>query len=108
MTTSISSPLAFGGCPTFFRALCREGSRGGSASYFGAGHELMRHTERLVPYGAEEDEWETELETLALLVEQEDDEAILAWFVDHYPKCMHLVPKRRRESFLKGVYAMAE
>jgi hypothetical protein len=33
-----------------------------------------------------------------------DDEAVLGWFDCHYPKCMALVPPRRREQFLAGVY----
>jgi len=108
MQTTLSPRLAFRGCPTFFRALCSEARRGGLASYVGAGHELMRHVERLAPYCADDDDWDAEVEKLNSLVEQEDDQAVLTWFVDHYPKCMQLVPKRRRESFLAGVYAMAE
>jgi hypothetical protein len=34
-----------------------------------------------------------------------DDDAILAWFDRNYAACMTLVPTRRREQFLAGVYA---
>jgi hypothetical protein len=37
-----------------------------------------------------------------------DDRAIVQWFCIHYPKCMALVPTRRRySSFVSGVYDAA-
>jgi hypothetical protein len=40
--------------------------------------------------------------------EAEDDEGVLAWFDRELPRCMALMPRRRRPQFLKGVYAMFE
>jgi len=28
---------------------------------------------------------------------------VIAWFMDHYPRCMALVPSRRCEQFVAGV-----
>jgi hypothetical protein len=39
---------------------------------------------------------------LAGAIESGDDGGILAWFDDHYPRCMSLIPGRRRGQFLAG------
>jgi hypothetical protein len=36
-----------------------------------------------------------------------DDGAVLAWFDRWVPRCMTLVPRRRRQIFLQGVYRYA-
>jgi hypothetical protein len=52
----------------------------------------------------EEDEWAERLEELSTLIWQGSDEDVLAWFDRWLPRCKALVPRRRRQSFLKGVY----
>ena len=41
------------------------------------------------------------------IVQPPDDARVLAWFDRHLPRCMALVPRRRRWSFLAGVYRVA-
>lgn len=97
----------FRGVPTFFRACCREASRGGKHSYEEAGHELARHCDNL------HDEPEAVMgELLTLLNDaakwyQRTDaahQAVLAWFDREFPKCMALIPARRRDQFVRGVF----
>ena len=38
------------------------------------------------------------------LIDDPDDEAVLRWFCDWLPRCMELVPPKRRQAFLSGVY----
>jgi hypothetical protein len=107
MQGSIDHPAVFRAIPTFFRALCYDARRGGSASYSGAGHELYRHAEGLL-YGGDWEEQHTERQRLDDLVEAGDDAAVIRWFELHFPNCMKLVPRRRRQAFLTGVYRFAE
>lgn len=37
------------------------------------------------------------------LLAKEDSQAVWAWFKRYFPKCMELVPARRREQFVAGV-----
>jgi hypothetical protein len=67
----------------------------------------MRHVRELDPYDADPDEWDAECDRLDQLLQQGDSQAVLRWFLDRYPRCMALVPRRRRASFLKGVRDMA-
>lgn len=101
-------PAKFGGVPSFFRALCSEASRGGSMGYARAGYELARHADNLAPDVSEMSEWLPEVEKLNSLCESDDRAGIYAWFVQHYPRCMELVPSRRREQFVDGVLSAAE
>lgn len=100
----------FTGVPTFFRACCRDAARanswGHACGYDHPGHEFGRHLAGyLVPYSVELDEWHDIVHRdLAPLIEARDDAAVIAWLVAHYPKCMALVPKRRRGNFLRGFY----
>ena len=103
-----STGAVFSGVPSFFRACCRDASYGGSLGYEHAGHELCRHVSRLSPYHIEDCDWEIECDGLDQQIEAGDREGVLAWFVAHYPRCMALVPCRRRRSFIRGVFAMAE
>ena len=101
------------GVPTFFRALCAEARRGGEWGYSRAGHELARHLGSELPYDLEPEEWQEELNELAALLqpdnpEDREREAVLAWFREHYPKCVELVPPRGRRKFVEGVYRAAD
>ena len=101
------SSCSFLGVPTYFRACCHEASRGGDIGYDHPGRELMRHAEGEEPYTADHDDWLDRCNSLYELIRQRDDRAVLQWFVDHFPRCMALVPRRRRQTFLRGVYSMA-
>jgi hypothetical protein len=92
------------GVPGFFRACCREASRGGLFGYDHPAHELCRALVRQMPLDVDPDEWQEELDLLGRSLEDEDGDAALAWFDDHFLKCMNLIPPRRREMFLAGVY----
>ncbi len=113
----ISTHDRFRGVPAFFRGLCRDARSGGRGGYKAAGHELARHVGDLV----EGDGPEVELEELAGLLfprspddpkqiayVRRDDEAVWAWFQREFPRCMDLVPTRRRGKFLEGVYQAAD
>jgi len=95
----------FNGVPGFFSANCMTAKMGGTSTYSDAGYHLGLHLENLDPWNVEPDEWLDILETeLAPLVDDEDDKAVLAWLIRRYPRCMALIPRRRRSAFLKGFY----
>lgn len=100
---AVTSVAAFGGVPTFFRASCHTASRGGKDGYTDAGYTLAYHLHRLVPYEVDHEEWQAAVEQFTELLDSEDDEKALTWLSDHYPRCMALVPERRRAAFLDGV-----
>jgi hypothetical protein len=52
-----------------------------------------------------EDEWAQKIEELEVFFDASDDSAILAWFDEHTPRIMALVPARRRGQLLAGMYA---
>jgi len=90
-------PTPSGACPSFFKALCLEAGRGGHNSYRVAGYELTRHVGVLVE--------ETDIDDMIALAEAGDDDGVIGWFEAHLPKCMALVPQRRRGQFVLGVYS---
>lgn len=92
-----------GGVPGFFRACCWEATRGGCSGYQNAAYQLARHLYHQSPHDIEEDEWAAEVEKLFPLLDREDVDAVWGWFHLHYPKCMKLVPARRKEQFVAGV-----
>lgn len=67
----------------------------------------MRHLDELVPDGLEEEEWLTEVERFTKFLLPNQDEAALNWLLEHFPRCMELVPPRRRKTFLKGLWEEA-
>jgi len=122
-----TKPRQFGGVPTYFRACCWEASQGGATGYKRPAYELARHLAHEQPYEMGDDEWSAELQELADLLmpeapdrpttpgglsmiayELRDDEAVWAWFEEHYPRCMKLIPRRRRKQFVEGVYECAD
>lgn len=102
--TRVSKPKGLGACPTFFLARCREASRGGIDGYEWAAYSLVGAVASLAPDELEEDQWLTEVEELSALIEARDGEAVMCWFDRWLPRCMALVPRRRRPSFLRGIY----
>jgi hypothetical protein len=101
-------PATFGALPGFFKATVHEARRGGEGGYYHAGRILMLHVTSLAPYDVEDDEWAACLDVLERHIGANDDDAVLAWFEKELPRCMDLVPKRRREQFLRGVYECYE
>ena len=93
------------GVPTFFRACCAEvKSRCREGGYAHPGYTLMGSVEREIPFDASTEDWLSEVALLYEMFASEDLSAALIWFVDRFPKCMTLVPKRRREKFIEGAY----
>ncbi len=98
----------FEGVPTFFRANCEGAKAGGDCGYDMAGYHLGLHLATLLEPQDNIDTVGDKLDKLAALLNRvhRDDQAILEWFEREFPLCMALVPKkRRRDRFLKGVYA---
>ncbi|MHC4234110.1 MAG: hypothetical protein ACYSUQ_03255 [Planctomycetota bacterium] len=82
----------FQGVPTFFRACCEEARQGGARGYDHAGWHLGLHTAELCEWDTDE-ERDAKLDTLRDLLDQEDDEGVLAWYELEFPRCMQLVPR---------------
>jgi len=99
----------FCGVPTFFRAHCWIASRGGRESYSSAGYHLAIHLGSLKSFDYEDPaQFEARLEYLRALLIAADRKAAIRWFVEEYPACMSLVPRRRRQVFLDGVLSALE
>lgn len=107
-------------CPNFFRACCREASRGGTRGYAEAGYVLARSLAYLRPNESDADSWAAEVDRLLEFVcpvvppgrgsggtawGVPDDAGALACLDELLPRCMELVPPRRRNSFLAGLCA---
>ena len=95
----------FTGAPTFFVACCHTARAGGSMGYELPGYHLTAGLDSLIPYDIDDlEDWMDELDSLHQLIEDDNDCAVLEWFCLHFPKCMALVPRRRRRQFLVGVH----
>ena len=105
-----------GGVPSWFRATCYEASKGGAGGYKIAGYKLASSLGKESPHDIEDDEWSEEIEKLKGLLDVavkrsshgpytriDDGAPVIAWFTEHYPKAMALVPARRRDQFVAGV-----
>jgi hypothetical protein len=107
-TESRSVPV-HGGVPTYFRALCYTASSGGTSGYAEAGYAMASAVKADIPGNVEDDEWlENYVPCFEALVAERDDVAVLNWLVCHFPRWMAHVPKRRRQSFLAGIYRCAD
>lgn len=56
----------------------------------------------------EKDVVEEKVDELLEYLKHQDDQAAIDWFRREFPKCMRLVPPRRRQRFLLGVRMAAE
>lgn len=93
----------FGGCPSWFRARCRESARCGTDGYAHAGEALGRAVYTLAPLDIEDDDWVELIDAELLPAARSDDGgAMLAWLLRRFPKCMTQVPVRRRSGFVAG------
>lgn len=108
MSNSLSDRrFVFEGVPSYFIGCCQE-SKGHPKGYSHAGYHLAIHVEGSdIPYDASFEDWEGPIALLKRHILARNDRAIIRWFCDHYPRCMELVPKRRRSSFVDGVYRAA-
>ena len=106
----------FQGVPTFFRAACFEAGQGGSNGYHWAGVNLARALAGLVE-AEDDDEKEAKLEELARLLDAGrrytgvrgiDQAEVIAWFEREFPRCIELVPPRRRSQFIRGLKSAHE
>lgn len=91
------------GVPAFFRACCREASRGNEWTYAHPGYHLAIHLWQQQPYDMDDDQWAKETDRLTNTLDQDDDDGVWNWLKEHFPKCMHLVPQRRKARFVAGV-----
>lgn len=98
----------FRGVPTFFRAACAEAQRGGEGGYRGAGWTLALHAEQMLGEELTGKELKPKLDDVQKAVEKKDAAAVAAWFEREFPRCMELVPRRRREQFGLGVLDAAD
>src|SRR5262249_54179227 len=107
-----SKQQSFGGVPTFFRALCATAAAGGGQGYAVAGYELARHTASLLSQNTDTDGEEKELEARLTQLEeawrQDDEAAVVHWYAREFPRCVQLVPARRRRSFARGALNFAD
>lgn len=91
---------AFNGIPSFFRCACQTAMQGGARGYGLASEALAQKVSRLIPYELDQQEWMVELGSLETRLR--DDQYVSAWLTDHFPRCVALVPRRRRNAFFKG------
>ena len=102
------SSEGFGGVPKYFEICCHEASRGGGLDYGHPAYHLSIHLETEVPWDSDSDAWSDEIRGLLELVGMDDDEGVWQWFIEHYPDCMELVPRRRWKQFVQGVRSAYE
>ena len=89
-------PGASDECPSFFRACVRTASKPGGGGYNGAAYQLAGAAQHLV----EGDLEESVLDEFLVITEAE---VLLAWLDKSLPRCMALIPRRRRGSFTAGL-----
>jgi len=91
------------GVPSFFRVRCLEAQSLPGQSYANAGYHLAIHLATQQPYDKLENMWLEEINRLCTHLESENALEIWDWFCERFPKCMRLVPNRRRHQFVNGV-----
>lgn len=92
-----------GMCPTFFRG-CVARARTSRVGYSDAGYHLMIHIFELVG----DEVHETAITELRQAVDGADYERIWEWLRRTVPRCMALIPSRRKATFLRGIEAAIE
>jgi hypothetical protein len=90
-----------GACPSYFRALCRTATDGTTGGYRHVGAQFIGGVASIIEGDADD---QAKLDELAALVGARDDAGTLAWFDRELPRCMALIPARRRHQFLAGIY----
>jgi hypothetical protein len=92
-----------GACPAYFRAICWEASQGGDQGYMRAGRKLLRTAASEIAWESD-DELTEKFNDLKRVLQRRNDDGVLAWFDREFPRCMALIPRRRRSTFLEGAY----
>jgi hypothetical protein len=101
----LQEPNGPGACPPFFVAQCHEARKGGASAYEQAGYTLIGAIGGLCPdWLDDEDQWVAALDELEGLIGAGSDDDALSWFDRYLPRCLALVPRRWRASFLSGVH----
>lgn len=95
----------FNGIPSFFRYSCQEASAGGARGYGQAGWALAQNLCRLIPDDLDRAQWMEELDELETLLKDERHDDAAVWLAERFPRCLALVPKRRRSTFFEGFRA---
>jgi hypothetical protein len=97
--------------PTYFKALAARAATGGQGSWKAVGHDFAQGCVPDLMADIGDAEGAKEIRRLERIADKRapslpngDDLAeILAWFDEHFPRCMELVPARRRTAFAAGV-----
>lgn len=100
METTTEGRTASGACPSYFKAQCRSAAQGGPG-YRAAGYQLAGGLHDLSPYDVSVAEWLARLDDLENKLDSEQD--VIAWFKANLPRCIALVPPRRRSAFVAGL-----
>jgi hypothetical protein len=115
--TAPKKPGGRGACPTWFVARCWEAAQGGTGGYAAAGHALAAALPAEHPWELSDEQWAAALDSLGELIGigrrrlvrlERDDAAVWAWLEEYVPRCAALIPRRRRQAFLAGLYRAAE
>ncbi len=94
----------YGAFPAYFKIRCQTARTGGANGYEDAGYMLAHGLDSEDPYELTSQQWRDELAKLRDLINAEDtNKQILAWFQRHLPRCVAIVPPRRRTRFIDGV-----
>lgn len=98
----------FTGVPSFFRYLVADAASGrGGVEYSLPGFELARHSYDLLSTAYDLDDPEEvnrRYDELLKLIHVADEQRVLQWYERNFPACMELVPSRRRQKFVDGVF----
>lgn len=97
----------FTGVPTWFRGCCQAARERASVApgcrldYTHPAIQLAKTLWRLSPMDLSDKEWREELDKLDdAAIAKRDDAFVDNWLSDHFPKCMALIPARRRTRFV--------
>lgn len=91
-------------CPNFFRGLVAQ-ARAGGTDYSEPGFHLAIHARELVAGDAPDEV----IEELGRALQNPDaGEQVWLWLRRNLPRCMALVPSRRKSTFLRGIEAAIE
>jgi hypothetical protein len=96
------TPHVYRHVPQSFQNCCRSARLG--VGYLLSGYQLTSLSEHLIPEDCSTDDWLREKAELGEHIAAGDSTAMLNWFIGHYPGCMALIPPRRYDCFLRGVF----
>lgn len=105
-----------GPLPTYFRALAARAAAGGEGNWTEVGYAFAQGCVSDLMNEIGDDDAEKEIRRLERVASRsapkppttEDLDAVLAWFDKNFPRCMALVPDRRRRVFAFGVVARVQ